>query len=76
MQGFIHNQKGSGVIGDIIEKYVAANETIEAGSFVEFVNGLASGSILTTSPKSLGCNTSAGINYEAELLTENKVIIA
>ncbi len=76
MQGFVHNQKGSGVLGDIINSYVAANETIEAGSFVEFVNGLASGSILTTSPKSLGCNTSAGTDYEAELLSENKVIVA
>lgn len=76
MQGFIHNQKGSGVIGDIIEKYVAANETIEAGSFVEFVNGLSEGSILTTSPINLECNTSAGAYFEAELLTENKVIIA
>lgn len=76
MQGFIHNQKGSGVIGDIIEKYVAANETIEAGSFVEFVNGLAEGSILTTSPVNLQCNTSAGSDFEAELLSENKIIVA
>ena len=76
MQGFIHNQKGNGVIGDIIEKYVAANETIEAGSFVEFVNGLAEGSVFNTSLVNLECNTSLGLDYEIARLAENKVVIA
>lgn len=70
---------GNGLkINGIIEDYYAyAGENISAGDFVEFVKGIASGTIETSVDTAIGEETYAGYNVISVCkLSENKVFIA
>ncbi len=65
---------GIDIIGDIVTRYIATNETISAGSFVEFINKTPT--ITLGTEKAIFNSYYAGANPSAVRLTDNKVFIA
>ena len=67
-------------LNDVIEecKYVYQGQTIKAGDFVEYVNGVASQRTETSSEKALTDNSvpQTGVKISAVLLDEKRVFIA
>lgn len=76
----LYSQSGGNglkINGIIEDYYVYAGENISAGDFVEFVKGIASGTIETSVDTAIGEETYAGYNVISVCkLSENKVFIA
>lgn len=65
---------GTDIIGDIVTRYIATNEVISAGSFVEFINKTPT--LTPGTEEAIFNNYYAGANPSAVRLTDNKVFIA
>lgn len=74
----IKSRRGSGIsVNGIVEKYyVHAGETINAGDFVDFVNGIASTSYQTSEETEIFDNTTERTDFiNACALTDSKVFL-
>lgn len=73
----IYGQKGgSGIYGLIQDYYAYAGESISAGDFVEFINGVASKGTETSSGIGIDTSDQAGQSISGVKLSDTKVFIA